>query len=349
MKKTSLKKGLLVFLLITFTTAFFVIFFTISGETIRNLLEVRKEFLLLAFLCIFLSWTFEFLRFRELIRAAGWDISFLDGLVLVWINYFGCAVTPLQSGGGPFQIYVLYRKNIPIGIGFAVTLIRTLITLIILSFAGPLVIFTHPEMTENPLLRGMMIYVTAFLVCISVLIFISLKRVDVIRKMAVWVVLFLNKLGFFKRVGPRHVIRRVEKEIALYNENFRLLIGKERKRLFLAITYSFFQLLAHFCALPSIMLGMGLKFDLGKVLMIQAVFLFILYFVPTPGGSGVAEGGAAILFHYIMPSHVTGIMAILWRFFTDYIPIILGGIITLKILGLKTLEEVVKPGRESLE
>ncbi|MCS7234140.1 MAG: flippase-like domain-containing protein [Synergistetes bacterium] len=349
MKGTSLKKGLFIFLLITFTTAFFVIFFTISKETISALFKLNKLSLLLAFSCIFASWTFEFLRFRELIRAAGWDISFLDGLVLVWINYFGCAVTPLQSGGGPFQIYVLYRKNVPIGIGFAVTLIRTLITLIILSFAGPIIIFAHPEMTENALLKGMMIYVSVFLVGVSILIFISLKRVELIRKIAMWVVLFLHRLGLFRKVGPRYVIRRINKEIELYNDNFRVLIGKGKRHLALAIAYSFLQLLAHFLALPSVMWGMGLSFELDKVLMIQAVFLFILYFVPTPGGSGVAEGGAAILFRYVMPAHMAGVMAVLWRFFTDYIPIILGGIVTLKIFGLRTLEEVMKPGEEGLQ
>lgn len=349
MKGTSLKKGFLIFLLITFTTAFFVISFTVSKETISTIFRLKKLSLLLAFSCIFASWTFEFLRFRELLRSVGWDIGFLDGLMLVWINYFGCAVTPLQSGGGPFQIYVLYRKKVPIGIGFAVTLIRTLITLIILSFAGPIIIFFHPEMTENAILKGMMIYVTVFLVGVSILIFISLKRVDLIRKLVMWIVLFLHRMGLFKRVGPLYVIRRINKEIDLYNDNFRALVGRGRKHLVWAITYSFLQLLAHFLALPSIMWGMGLSFHLDEVLMIQAVFLFILYFVPTPGGSGVAEGGAALLFRYVMPAHITGVMAVLWRFFTDYIPIILGGIVTLKIFGLRTLEEVMKPGEEGLQ
>jgi len=347
MRGTSFKRGILIFLLITLVAAFLVLFFTFSKETLGALMRMRRASLMIAFLCIFASWTFEFLRFRELLRSAGWDINFREGLALVWVNYFGCAVTPLQSGGGPFQIYVLYRKGVPIGVGFAVTLIRTLITLIILSFAGPIIVFTHPELMENALLRGMMIYVTTFLVGVSILIFISLKRIDLIRKIVAWVVLFLHRLGLFKRRGPLYVLRRINKEIDLYNDNFRVLVGRERKRLALAILYSFFQILAHFFALPSIMWGLRLSFNLGMVLMIQAVFLFILYFVPTPGGSGVAEGGAAILFTYIMPAHITGVAAVLWRFFTDYIPIVLGGIVAIKVFGLRTLEEVMKPEEET--
>lgn len=346
MKGTSLKKGFFIFLSITFITVFFILLSTVSKQTFHALFKIRAPFVAMAFACIFGSWVFEFLRFRELLRSVGYDINFIDGLMLVWINYFGCAVTPLQSGGGPFQIYVLYRKRVPIGIGFAVTLIRTLITLIILSLAGPLIVFTHPELMENTLLKGMMIYVTVFLVVVSILIFISLKRVELIRRMVSWVVLFLHRLGLFRRVGPLAVIRRIHREIDLYNENFRALAGGEKKRLFLAIFYSFLQLLSHFLILPSLMWGIGLHFNLDMVLMVQAVFLFILYFVPTPGGSGVAEGGAAILFQYIMPAYLTGVMAVLWRFFTDYVSIFLGGIVAIKIFGLRTLEEVMKPGEE---
>ncbi len=343
MKGGSLKRGIFIFLLVTLIAAFLVIVLTVERETIHMLLRIRPLYLFLAFFWIFLSWVFDYLRLRELTRAAGGDISFLQGLALVWINYFGCAVTPLQSGGGPFQIYLLYRNGLPIGKGFAVTLMRTLITLVILSFAGPIIAFTHPEILESGFLRGMMFYVFVFLVFVWIIIFISLKKPEIIKRWSSSVVLFLKRLGLFKKKGPANLLKRVHREIDLYNENFRVFFGEGKIRLLVAVIYSFIQLLVNFLALPFLMWGMGMEFDFVKVLMIQAVFLFLLYFVPTPGGSGVAEGGGAILFRYVMPVHMTGVMAILWRFFTDYIAVILGGIVAIKVLGLRTIEEVVKP------
>ncbi|MCD6362784.1 MAG: flippase-like domain-containing protein [Synergistetes bacterium] len=342
MKGGSLRRGIFIFLLITLIAAFLVIVFTIEKQTIHMLFRIKASHLLLALFWVFLSWVFDYLRLRELTRAAGGDISFFQGLALVWINYFGCAVTPLQSGGGPFQIYMLYRSGLPIGKGFAVTLMRTLITLVILSFAGPMIAFTHPEILENSFLRGMMLYVVIFLIFVWIIIFISLKKPQVIKRWSSSIVLFLGKLGLFRKKGSIEVLRRVYREIDLYNENFRVFFGEGKGRLFIAVIYSFFQLFVSFLALPFLMWGVGMEFDLAKVLMIQAVFLFLLYFVPTPGGSGVAEGGGAVLFRYVMPVHMTGVMAILWRFFTDYIAVILGGIVAIKVLGLKTIEEVVK-------
>ena len=50
----------------------------------------------------------------------------------------------MQSGSGPFQVYVLYKKGVAIGKGIAITLVRTMLTVLILSVVVPIVLAMDP-------------------------------------------------------------------------------------------------------------------------------------------------------------------------------------------------------------
>ena len=43
----------------------------------------------------------------------------------------------MQSGGGPFQIYLLYRDGVSVGKSVAITLVRTLQILFLLALVVP--------------------------------------------------------------------------------------------------------------------------------------------------------------------------------------------------------------------
>ncbi|MEA4881721.1 MAG: hypothetical protein VB045_09645, partial [Synergistaceae bacterium] len=49
--------------------------------------------------------------------------------------------------------------------------------------------------------------------------------------------------------------------------------------------------------------------------------------------SGVAEGGGAALFGLLVPWNMAGVMAIAWRFFTEYLAIAMGVFVAVKLLG----------------
>ena len=59
----------------------------------------------------------------------------------------------------------------------------------------------------------------------------------------------------------------------------------------------------------------------------------LLYFMPTPGGSGIAEGGFVLLFTDIVPAGTVGIVAVCWRFIAEYIPFLIGFYYTIKVFG----------------
>ncbi|MFO7814442.1 MAG: lysylphosphatidylglycerol synthase domain-containing protein, partial [Halanaerobiales bacterium] len=60
------------------------------------------------------------------------------------------------------------------------------------------------------------------------------------------------------------------------------------------------------------------------IITLQVVVVFLMYFAPTPGASGVAEGGYSLLFRQIVSKNDVFPLIFYWRFFTKYIGMIIG-------------------------
>ena len=65
--------------------------------------------------------------------------------------------------------------------------------------------------------------------------------------------------------------------------------------------------------------------DYLTALAILALLRFTLYFVPTPGGSGVGEITIAALMSTVMPTHLLPIYTVLYRAFHLFLPATFGG------------------------
>jgi uncharacterized membrane protein YbhN (UPF0104 family) len=78
-----------------------------------------------------------------------------------------------------------------------------------------------------------------------------------------------------------------------------------------------------------------------QCVLVQSVFLFLLYFIPTPGGSGAAEGGAALVFSMFVPWNVAGMLGVGWRALTEYTGIILGAAVAVRRIGWKLANQIM--------
>ena len=340
----SLRKGLIIFILLAFGVSAIIIFRSVDDQTINSLLHADKFKLLLALCVVFLAWVCDAGRFCALAVAAQEKVSFSLGIVLTWLNYFGSAVTPMQSGGGPFQVYALYKKGIPVGKGIAITLIRTMLTVLILTLAVPGVLMLDPEILEgSPFLKGLVFYVFMVILATWAFIAFTIIKPDLVKKLIRVVIMWLRRFNFMR--SNRTVIKIIQwldKEVDNYILNFRLAFNSGKIWLVIAVILSVLHLLSLFSVLPVLMSAVGLPFRYTQTIAVQAVFMFILYFVPTPGASGVAEGGGALLYSVLMPENMAGIMSIICRFFTDYISIFMGVVVVIRMLGWGVTENLHK-------
>ncbi len=206
----TLRKGLVLFLLLSFGVSAVVLLSSVDGETWSTILRADKRLLLLALVFVLSAWACDASRFCALARAAGEKIDFKLGMVLTWLHYFGCAVTPMQSGGGPFQVYVLYKRKVPLGKGIAITLTRTLLTILILGIVVPVAVFIEPELLRGRLfLKGVFSYVLAFIIISWVLVVLSITRPAIIKRWGRVFTLWLKRFGVVKPERVLKIVKRI--------------------------------------------------------------------------------------------------------------------------------------------
>ena len=340
----SLRKGLIIFILLAFGVNALIIFRSVDHDTIHSLLAANKLKLLLALLVVFVAWLCDAGRFCALAVAAHEKVSLSLGIVLTWLNYFGSAVTPMQSGGGPFQVYALYKKGIPVGKGIAITLMRTMLTILILTLAVPVALMLDPDILDgSPFLKGLVSYVFIVILATWAFVAFTIIKPETIKHLAHSIVMWLRRFNFMK--SNRMVIKIIQwldREIDNYILNFRLAFSTGKLWVALAVMLSVLHLLALFSVLPVLMSAVGLHFRYIQTIAVQAVFMFILYFIPTPGASGFAEGGGALLYSILMHANMAGVMAIICRFFTDYLSIFMGVVVVVRMLGWGVSENLHK-------
>ena len=97
-------------------------------------------------------------------------------------------------------------------------------------------------------------------------------------------------------------------------------------------------LLCIYAVVPCLLLGLGVVDADWYTIMGRMIFLnMLLYFSPTPGGSGIAEGGFVLLFAGTVPSGTVGIVAVCWRLIAEYLPFLIGFYYTVAVFGREFL------------
>lgn len=339
----SLKKGMTIFLFLTVLMSGTVLFFSIDKSSWVIFQRADKCKMLLALLLVVFIWVLDALKFKFLTRAAGAHIKYGLALELTWINYFGAAITPMQSGGGPFQMYILYKNGIGVGASVAITLVRTFLTMLLLGVTIPFSLMMQPELPQlGWAMRGFMFYVIVFSLVVWIGVILSIVRPELIKRWCWRIINFLKRVGFLKQPKITRIFRKVSQEIDLYNQNVRACITTGRGYFLLGAFAAFLQMAVQLSVMPCMIWAMGMPVMYIECILVQALFIFLLYFIPTPGGSGAAEGGSALIFSLFVPWSIAGMMGVVWRLLTEYTGIALGTLVALKMLGWNVASEILK-------
>ena len=93
-------------------------------------------------------------------------------------------------------------------------------------------------------------------------------------------------------------------------------------------------LLAYF-----LVLSFGIEADFWVIISIQAIVYLLLYFAPSPGGSGIAELSITGLMAGILSDDYLASFTLMQRSFLVFIPALLGAYVVLKEMNKKSLQE----------
>lgn len=270
-----------------------------------------------------------FVLCRHIFPAQSLKGAVLAGGFNTWASY----LTPSQTGGGPMMVYVLKRYGTPLPEAMAAGLMSFVATVLFFAVAGPVAIALGAgrSLQAHGVLGDALDLYDLFALSLGGFILVGLVIVVLITfpSVAHRVVGGLRRLAERRR-RPRLAARLqgAEEGVARGHE---AIVAFFRGRGWLAVAGAIVlsagahanKLLAGFVVLQ--MLGIDAPFV--EVLLLQTLITFLLYFAPTPGGSGLAELLSAAVMSIYVPRVLTPSYILLWRIVVCYLTVAFGSVV----------------------
>jgi len=294
-------QGIRLFLFLSLATAAVVLFLTISEDTIEQLKKISPLFLALTFLSTALRFFFDIWRLRYIVEALGKKLSWKGAFYFTMGGLPLGAITPMQVGGVPFQIYVCKKEKILAPEAFASIFTRGLLSAMVLPLLLPFIYYYRQYVTSG-IMSAILKYLTIFYGIVTILFLFLLTQTPWLKRKFGRKV---NGIIMFKEVFTNEFMKR------------KLVFLKAYITTFLSLTF-------YFLTAPLLIRGLGIEAPFFEATILQIIMTYAVNFMPTPGASGFAEAGAAGVFGHLMPKSVLGVYVMSWRFFTGYLGIIVG-------------------------
>lgn len=263
-----------------------------------------------------------FFNGRALTRVSLWNCMRSN-----WANIFLGTTTPFQTGGGAAQLYILWRCGAKISEGMLTSLINfanTLIFFLIASITSLLLLPFHLFGSDlTPILKAGYVVLLIVLVMVLTGLFSPNTVLIILRNFFRFIPIRRQK---FLHLRDR-LLTTIELGIHRFHESFMRILRLMKGSLviaFILTTALFFNkfIIGYFI---TCLLGEKVPFDI--FIALQIIQLFLIYFAPTPGASGMAELTSTWLIAYILPSGLILVYTVIWRFLTTILGAIIGGFI----------------------
>lgn len=314
-------KRFLILILLVLVISGTVIYTTVDINTLKNLDRFKSWSIALALFAVSLGLFFDGSRLMHLVKISGEKITLYQAVQVIFGNYFLALLTPGATGGAVAQLMFLRHAGVPTGKAAVLVIVRTILSIFFLILCMPF-IFMHdsgivPGISNDTL---MAITITAFVVIIAMVVGARRGYLDYL------VIRLTRKMKRERRIKVFAFYRDTKSAIAL--------LAASPKAMLLVFVESGLNLLCIYAIVPCLLLGLGVTDADWYSVMGRMIFLnMLLYFTPTPGGSGVAEGGFVLLFSNTVPAGTVGIVAVCWRLIAEYIPFLIGLYYTLTVFG----------------
>ena len=156
-------------------------------------------------------------------------------------------------------------------------------------------------------------------------------RIGAVKQLVGRSLLFL--LRILKVEGRLAFTKRVLGGIDQYRASIAMFGRARKRRVLLAFSLTLACLAINSLIAPVLIEGLGVEQNSLATYLAQPILFFIAYFGPTPGASGIAEfSNYWMLTSLDIDPGMLGVYTVLWRFFTSFIAVALGGIIVLTVI-----------------
>ncbi len=234
------------------------------------------------------------------------------------------AVTPLATGGQPFQVTYLNSHDVPLHAALSVPLARytfSQIVWVLVSFICMIVSFTNKDYNSFVSVMSVIGFVLGSFMLFMV-IFLSISK-KVGRKLVVKVLKLLQKMKIIKNYEKQY------EKVSKYIEDFQSVMqqyAKSFKDFMVLFLLSLIKLCVQYM-MPYFIYAMFKGFEGGLFMhfFVMAILIDLAAsFFPLPGGSGVSEISFQVMFEFYFDGGALFWALLMWRFMSYYIYLLQG-------------------------
>ena len=326
---SKIRHGLRLFFALTVIGLVFVLYRSSFAGSIESLSGFRWQYLLLALALVLSDWLLAGLRIYVFAVKLQPGISFFGCIRAGLANIFMGGVTPSQTGGGPGQIYVLYKEGMPVFDAMVVSFLSAFLgTLLFLPLCSLLfLVFFEPVTVDfrlHYLLSGSFA-IFLFFIALAVAGLVNPGLVKRLTRFIAGLILPLNR--WLDRNG---YLEAADKIVDRYNTMMKFFLAKRKSAFVVGFILSAAIYVNKFTIAWVVLRGMGITAPYFEVIYTQLVLIMIFYFAPSPGAAGLAEISAAEIMRGIIPAEYIGAYVLLWRLFTLLIGLAAGAFVMVR-------------------
>lgn len=317
-------------LLVLFIMIILVLYFSLKDNfngVINELSNVNLLIFALAIILFLLSLFFKSISLFMFIREYNNKYSIKDAFSLTLISQFLNGITPFQSGGQPFEIYLLKKKKIRITDSTNALLkdfISFQVALILMSLFSMFVNLKTKSIEMNNYLTWIILagFIINFGVLLFLFIFANAKETGkkILNKIIDFAFKFkiVNKLKITKEKAKESVSYFYETSETVKKSKSKILIGTLTNMMYLIILY----------IIPTLVfMSLGYnKITILNSIVVTSFVMLIGNFVPIPGATGGIEFGFVKLFEVFIKGPILSGAMLMWRTITYFLAMIIGAI-----------------------
>ncbi|HAV40373.1 flippase-like domain-containing protein [Thermodesulfovibrio sp.] len=301
--------GIILTLLFVLGSLVYIVKKTLTKDFLGVFAHIDKRYLILSLLFMFLYHTFDNLRLFVLSRAMNLKYSFFYGYIISFINTFGATITPAHMGGEFMSVYTLSRKGGRLHKVISIVTMKTITGMVFFILAFP---YAMSYLYKNPKQSLRILGLFFFFLVLFSFLYLLLKAI--------------SKRNFGEN---KKFIQKIKYTFKRYLVVSRIFLRDKKLSILLASISSVFLYLSFLSSGAFLVKSFNPEYNLFTLIEHQIMLLYAIFLSPTPGGSGVGEVGALYVFDAFLEASLLGGFSILWRFITQYMSALLGGIFLL--------------------
>lgn len=245
-------------------------------------------------------------------------------------QFFNC-ITPFASGGQPMQALYLMKKGVALSFASCSLLIKFIVYQFVLTlYSAVTLALCFRQFAGRVPLVG---WLAAAGFGINLLVIVGLLCLGFLRRpterFLYGILSLLRRMQLIKEQTAQRAAERMQKELEEFYQGFAQIRsdwwGILQMSLLTAVQLTAF-FLVPLCIFYAF--GMG-RADVLLMVCAGAFVLNFTSFIPLPGAAAGAEIGFHTVFGLFFPASVLSLAILLWRLFTFYLPILVGGVFTM--------------------